>query len=1124
MIQFDPRLRMLGLLALTVIIAGCPPTSTVTPTLAVSTGAISFPALSSAESFVVFNESGVGMLTWTAREVRWDAGDEAWVPGDASYFSINSTDADTVDPEFLQGTVSDGRDRIHIALDRSAITPNLIVNGEVLGFGVEISSEAGTEVVPVSVTAGTSFDVSPLLLNIATNQVSAEFTITNDGTNSLTWELIYIQDPGETEDIVEVDQPPFITTDQIEGSTLPRNSDSIEVTIDRTGLAEGEYNTFILVQTPVGLEVVQVRFGVGGVATFEVTPDEIVIEVNVLGSGANPTREITIVNGGTEDFDWTLSFDEGRSPGIPAQLPSFISFTELGGTVSAGREQVIGVEIQADQVPEASLTSVGVVVSATETITGNAIGSETVKLDVIATEGARLSIQQEPPFRQSGLLDFGTDEVVLPLGIGNTGGVGSLLEFSFTTDRPDLIKLPTPSAGNSVGFDCLILDYLFCHDWKQFPIVIDRGAMNPNADEDGGEIFIEAEGQDPIIIAVTVKRPPLTIEGATNRARPPNVQRFVFLMRDSLLNALDTNDPDVLRNLTFSIDENDVPLDLDETNFFVDGPGGLKTNIVLMLDFTSSMYHAREDDGIANGASQQEMLEGAIEFVRDLPDTYRLSIMEHHEKNQVRREIHPFSTDRDSLIASLENFSIAPAEQGATEIFDAIAEAVDALVRQDPIELPFDDADVRAIVIISDGNDTSSELTDSAVTEIANAGRVRVYPLTFGDSVNLAPLVTMAKSTGGHLFNVIEPRTLGDFLGTATAEGQIWHDLQRQVVLTYITLLDMSATYNIGASFLEENGGTISGSFSRDSIFFPGDFRQGQISLSTTGITPTGTAEVIVRTDFVPRDITAFRFRFVIPTAFQPRLTDVSLLGSSSDGGLLAGWRSVDEGDNVYSLLTDGSNPLNFGTFGNLMRLRFEGLDPADKFDIGFRVDNSQYAQASSGNTVNTKWFVYPGAHTNPGRNLIIDDLPDIAAAGGSLGALQDQTFDPDAEFAFDRDEDGIPDFDDPEPDAEDLPPVIVSPLAVGFPVNVTEGTFTITNNRLDTMNWEINMDSVDALEFGATFSATFGSLLVGERIDIVITVDRTGLTPNTYFGQILVDTNNLTPEPGVVRLTLDAE
>jgi hypothetical protein len=1120
MIRFDPRLRMLGLLALTVIIVGCPPTSTQTPSLAVTPGSISFPALSSAESFVIFNESGDGMLTWTAREVRWDAGTEAWVPGDASYFSINSTDADTVDPDFLQGTVSDGRDRIHIALDRSAITPNLIANGEVLGFGVEVSSEAGTEVVPVSVTASSSFDVSPQLLNIATNQVSAEFTITNNGANSLTWELIYIENPSE--DIVEIDQPAYITTDQNQGSILPHASNTIEVTIDRTGLDEDEYNTFILVQTSVGLEVVQVKFGVGGVATFEVTPDEIVIAVNVFGSGDNPTREITIANGGTEDFNWTLSFEEGRSPGIPTQLPSFISFTPQSGTVSAGREQALEVEIQASQVPEASLTSVGIVVTATETITGDAIGAETVKLDVIATEGPRLSIQQEPPFRQSGLLDFGTEEVVLPLGIGNTGGVGSLLEFSFTTDRPDLIKLPVPAGGNSVGFGCA--DYLSCHDWKQFPIVIDRGAMNPNADEDGGEIIIVAEGQDPIIIAVTVKRPPLTIEGATNRARPPNVQRFVFLMRDSLLNALDTNDLDVLRNLTFSIDENDVPLDLDETNFFVDGPGGLKTNIVLMLDFTSSMYHAREDDGIANGASQQEMLEGAIEFVRDLPDTYRLSIMEHHENDQVRREIHPFSTDRDSLIASLESFSIAPTEQGATEIYDAIAEAVDALVRQDPIDLPFDDADVRAIIIVSDGNDTSSELTDSAVTEIANAGRVRVYPLTFGDSVNLAPLVNMAKTTGGHLFNVIEPRTLGDFLGTSTAEGQIWHDLQRQVVLTYITLLDMSATYNIGVSFLEENGSTVSGSFSRDSIFFPGDFRQGQISLSTTGITPTGTAEVIARTEFAPRDITAFRFRFIIPAAFQPNLTSVNLLGSSSDGGLLAGWRSVDEGDNVYSLLTDSLNPLNFGAFGNLMRLRFEGLDPGDEFEIGFRVDNAQYAQASSGNTVNTKWFVYPGAHTNPGRNLIIDDLPDIAPAGGSIGALQDQSFNPDAEFAFDRDQDGIPDFDDPEPDAEDLPPVIVMPPAIGFSVNVTEGTFTITNNRLDTMNWEINMDSVDALDFGATFSATFGSLSVGERIDILMTVDRTGLEPNTYFGQILVDTNNLTPEPGVVRLTLDAE
>lgn len=1100
---------MLGLLALTVTIAGCPPVSSITPDLGVTPNAVSFPTQGVEESIVIFNASGVGMFTWTAREVRLD--NDVWVPADATHFTIESDDADTVTANTLQGTVSDETDRIIIVVDRSGLIPGLVD-----GFGVEITSDAGSTVVPVTVFVGESLDVSPNDLNIAENETSADFTITNSGGETLDWSLTYLEDTGDGP--TEFPRPFFISLN-LESGTIPaRGQQLVQVTIDRTGLPTGVYETFILIQSSSGTALVRAVFSVGGAGTFDVTPQAITLEVNIFGSGDNPTRQITISNGGMEDFDWELSFEDGEVPGIPSELPAFISLVPLSGTLSAGRDQVIEVEVDRSQVPEASLTDVSIVVAAA------GVGVRTVELRVIATEGPRLSIQQEPPFRLSGLLDFGTEEVVLPLGIGNTGGVGTLLDFSLSTDRPDLIKLPVPAAGSSAGLDCLLLNYLFCHDWQQFAIVIDRGAMNLGADEDGGEIVIEAAGQTPIRVAVTVKRPPLTIEGAINRARPPNVQRFVFLLRDSLLEAIDTRDPDILRNLTFSINEDGVPLDLDETNFFIDGPGGLKTNVVLLLDFTSSMYHAREDDGVANGAIQQEMIEGAIQFVADLPDTYRLSIMEYHEKDQVRREIHPFSTDRASLTASLQNFSIAPAEQGATEAFDAIEEAVDALVRQDPVDLPFDDADVRAIVVVTDGNDTSSEVDAGSVTGSANEGRVRIYPLAFGDSVNLEPLVTMAKETGGHMFNVIEPRTLGEFLGTPSAEGQIWSDLQRQLVLTYITLLDTSASYNIAISFLDSTGATISGSFQRDAIFFPGDFRQGQITLTTTGITQAGTAEAIVRTDFVPRDITAFRFRFIIPDAFVANAMTPDLLGSSVEAGLLSGWRLFDEGDNVFSLVTDVLNPLNFGAFGNLLRLRFEGLDPADQFEIGFRVDNALYAQADSGSTVNTKWFVYPGAHTNPGRNLIIDELPDIAAAGAGIASLQDRTFDPDADFAFDRDQDGIPDFDDPEPDAEDLPSAIVSPVVLGFPADVTQGTFRITNNRLDTLEWEIDMAVVAALPFGVTFSQNFGTLAVGQFLDIVLTVSRTGLAPGTYFGAIEIDTNNLTPEPGVLRLTLDAE
>ena len=163
---------MLGLLALTVIIAGCPPSSKINPNLGVTPGTVAYPSGGTTESIAIFNESGVGMFTWTAREVRLSG--NVWVPSDAVYFSLSSDDADTVGPDFLEGTVSDETDRIHILLDRSAITPALIVNGFASGFGVEVSSDAGTIVIPVSVIIGSFLDVSPTDLNVALLEVLRE--------------------------------------------------------------------------------------------------------------------------------------------------------------------------------------------------------------------------------------------------------------------------------------------------------------------------------------------------------------------------------------------------------------------------------------------------------------------------------------------------------------------------------------------------------------------------------------------------------------------------------------------------------------------------------------------------------------------------------------------------------------------------------------------------------------------------------------------------------------------------------------------------------------------------------------------------------------------------------------
>ena len=1103
MIRLKPRLAAPALVAVCAIVTGCPGFRA---TVVVTPAAVSFEASSVQETVTVFN-SGSGVLTWTAREVVrvGDPADNVWVPEDVPYLALESDDADLVGGE-LDGEASVEIDRFNIVADRTGLAPGLYTD-----VGIEIETSGGTRIVPVSLTVTPSLDVMPTSISIPPNSSSASFTISNQGAQTLNFTIEFLANPQNPNSVTE--PPSYVEDIPTAGTVPPGGLQTIVLTINREGLAPGVYETALYIEDTEGSNaIVRVTFGVGGAALFEVTPDAITIPVNVYGVGEETVEEFTISNPGAADFNWTLEFEDPDEPGIPIALPGFISLNAVSGSVVAGREQVVEITVDPAGVDAAGITDVNIIVNATD------VGRDVVALRIIAIEGPRLSIQQEPALRTAGLLDFGTLEDLLLLGVGNTGGVGTLLNFSLTTDRPDLIKLPVPALGQSIGLNCPLAAYLTCFDWQQFPIVIDRAAMNPTAEVDGGEIVIEAEGLPSITVAVSVTRAPLRIEGAINRSRPPNVMRFVFLMRDSLLEAIDTTDPDVLANVSFNIDENGLPLELDETNFFVDGPRGLKQNIVLLLDFTGSMFRAREDDGVANGQIIQQMVDGAIEFVDDLPDTYRVAIMEYHDRNQQFREIHPFSTDKDALINALAAFSLPPAQHGASEVYDALADAITALVNQDPTTISFDDADVRSIVFVSDGHDTSSDLSLGEVVNTAKEARVRMYPIVFGDSVNLAPMIELANETGGHMFNVIPPRTLSDFLGRPSQEGQVWRDLQRQVVLTYISLSDRDGTYNITANFLDDFGNTISGSFQREAIFFPGDPRAGQITLLTSGISDMGRAEVLVRTDYVPRNITEFRFRFLIPPDFQNNLSSVDLLSSEEDDGLLAGWRLLPGDDGEYFLVTEPDNPLQYGAFGNLLRLTFDGLQLTDSFELEFRVDNTLYARTSQNSTIDTRFFVYPGGHTNPTERLVVNAASDIAPPAATIPALQDASFNPDAPNAFDRDEDDIPDFDDPFPDDEDLPAAIANPLLVSFAGAVSQAQFTIRNNRLQTFNWELAVP--DNLVFGLSFSDTFGTLAPGESVVVTTVVDRLGLGPGTYNGEIGILTD-ITPDPQQVTFTV---
>ncbi len=247
--------------------------------------------------------------------------------------------------------------------------------------------------------------------------------------------------------------------------------------------------------------------------------------------------------------------------------------------------------------------------------------------------------------------------------------------------------------------------------------------------------------------------------------------RFVFLLRDTLGRAIPTRTPADMERIRFVVSEDGVEQDLNEVSMRVDPPDQLKVNLVLMLDYTGSLYQAGVGD-VDNPRNPGEVLDeiraSAARFLDDLPPSYRVALMYHNDRQPKNRLIHPFSTNRESLKTALRDFTVPAHLHGTSDIWDAVQDAVNRIVAEDGEDtLPFDDADVRAVLFITDGNDNSSLEDANAAATIAKEAHVRLYPLAYsvGASINFPDLLTLADETGGHFYNAGNPENINTLLG-----------------------------------------------------------------------------------------------------------------------------------------------------------------------------------------------------------------------------------------------------------------------------------------------------------------------------------------------------------------------
>jgi len=193
---------------------------TATPELSISETELDFGAMSSEMSFSVSN-SGEGALEWTIST------SEAWL--------ICSP---------TEGSTTDNPDVITVTVDRRGLS-NGTYDGE-----IEITPNTGA-----AKTVSVQMIVPPPILSISTddldfgsNETEMSFTINNTGGGILSWEI--------TENAGWLNAVPS------SGETSTE-TDRVTVTVNRSGLAAGEYNSQISIATNVGDQDVYVGMTMG---------------------------------------------------------------------------------------------------------------------------------------------------------------------------------------------------------------------------------------------------------------------------------------------------------------------------------------------------------------------------------------------------------------------------------------------------------------------------------------------------------------------------------------------------------------------------------------------------------------------------------------------------------------------------------------------------------------------------------------------------------------------------------------------------------------------------------------------------------------------------------------------
>lgn len=982
-----------------------------TPLLAVNPASLNFQTNTTQLQFTVRN-SGTGTLNWNIGESL------PWLMLDVTSGST------TTETETITATVN-----------RSGLAPNTY-NGV-----LSVTSNGGAANVSVSmIVAPSQLVVVPTTLNFGKFATDKLLTISNGGTGTVNWSISTAGFPGW-----------LILTPPLSGD-VTGETDGVIVSVDRTGLSPGQYSHTFAVTSDAGNVNVTVNMTVAEVPVLTIDTGFLNASNNPLaplGSAAT-TFPFTITNTGTGTLNWNID---------PDDFPGWLSMTPVAGDVQGALE----VDTVTITVSRAGLSPGGY--SALIPVKSNG-GNKVVEVTMQVPLRPIIGVLPDN-------LDFGLNADTAAAFVANIGDAGTVLNFMVVSDRAWLFLSPT--TGTSIGTDSIV------KDWQEINVSIDRSELESTGGTGTITVYaIDALGMidpniEPKTITVSVEAAELSFQTPLVSTRIPSMLRYSMVMRD-ISDESFIMDP-LLMTDVFRIFEDGVRIEAPSettqqvylqnstlTQALSDERIDLRIRTVLLLDYSGSM----RDSALAAGTDLQSMYELlGSQFIDDYFDYFAnvergfatIAIMEFHDRDAAATLVQGFTSNPVTLKTALQNINVV--DNGASAILPAVQSASRVLADADFPYIGFDDADIRAVALFSDGRLTTPPGEIQDYIDVLVGRRARIMSVGWGLNVNHEPMARLAGSTGGHYY-LTKPDTNGDPT-VANFSGRILdlnRDLASHTVLSYVSLgEEESVPIRFDGALNDPNDnpdqGLIQGISDEQNINLAaivGDILMGQISMRTNGV-QGGATRVTLRADYVPRNINAFQFTVTTTEAFTIGIVP------HDEGGLVEGWALTPLGGGTYWLTSPTpQDVLPYGSYGDLVRLDFAAVG-ATPFTIALNVDNTIY----SGNAV-PKYFIYPDT-------IDVDTQPFLAPA-----------------------------FPTPQ--------ITPTPIAFGTATNSTilsirniGGTYPYGATPTVMLNWEVDQIPV----FVSTVTPNNGSRSTTVGADnALVTVNRT-LNQGSYTGSLII-------------------